>query len=206
MDQVQKVGLLRGAECIRMHPYRPQGEMNIVRTRADARSLGWVYGVLKKLGSMARAMGYLMESSMNMAYLCLREMAEASEDEGKKAPKISKDPHYIATMSEINKQRMEGFALHPKMVELKSLIIQHFAKQLPEPGTEGEQAGQAEGRVMVFASFRGVVDEIVEVLNQEKPLIRAMKLIGQAADKQGGAGLNQKGQQQASCIVFGGSN
>jgi ERCC4-related helicase len=42
----------------------------------------------------------------------------------------------------------------------------------------------------------------VEVLNQEQPLIRAIKLIGQSADKQGNSGLNQKAQQKVRKVVI----
>jgi ATP-dependent DNA helicase MPH1 len=116
---------------------------------------------------------------------------------------LRKDPNFIAVLGELERQRLDkGFELHPKMTALKNLVIQHFGARLVDAGGEGEEddgrRGMAEGRVMVFASFREVVDELVEVLNREKPLIRAMKLVGQATDKQGNAGLNQKQQQAVS--------
>jgi ATP-dependent DNA helicase MPH1 len=181
-----------------MHPYRPQAAMAEVNKRPDGRSLGWTFGVLKKLGSLARAMGYLMESSIGMCHTALRELSDPSH-EGDKGNKLSKNPDFIKTMSELNRLKQDAkFPLHPKMVELKNLIVQHFGTRMADPNAElAEGAGQAEGRVMVFAAFREVVEELVEMLNQERPLIRAIKLIGQSTDKQGNAGLNQKGQQAA---------
>lgn len=51
---------------------------------------------------------------------------------------------------------------------------------------------------MVFMTFQEAVDEIVEVLNFERPLIRAHKFIGQGTDKQGKKGLAQKKQLEVS--------
>jgi ATP-dependent DNA helicase MPH1 len=197
IQQVQRAGLLRGAEAIRLHPYRPQAAMGEVSKRADKGSLAWTYGVLKKLGGLARAMGYLMESSIGMCYTSLRELSDAGTSE--KGSKLSKDPNFVKTMHELESRNRDGFPLHPKMVELKNLIIQHFGAQMSDPDAEnpeGEGRGHGRGRVMVFAAFREVVEELVEMLNKERPLIRAIKLIGQSTDKQGNAGLNQKGQQE----------
>jgi ATP-dependent DNA helicase MPH1 len=192
--------------------------MSTVRARPDGRSLGWTYGVLKKVAALARAMGYLMESSVGMCHTSLRQIADEVSEDGKKASTLTKDPNFIATMGELEKQKRQpgGFKLHPKMVELKSLIVQHFGAQMADAEPGGEQGeedsentppvrprpGQNEGRVMVFAAFREVVEEIVEVLNQEQPLIRAIKLIGQSADKQGNSGLNQKAQQKVLKVVI----
>lgn len=90
------------------------------------------------------------------------------------------------------------FPLHPKMVELKNLVVQHFGKFMADSDEQDGEAAINNSRIMVFASFREVVDEIIDILNEEKPLIRAMKLIGQGSDKQGNAGLNQKQQQAVS--------
>jgi ATP-dependent DNA helicase MPH1 len=161
-----------------------------------------------------------MEESQGMCYGVLKALQQDEPIDdgggGKKKPPgagaLKKDPAFVAVLAELERQRVNGgsglrissgFELHPKMVALRDLIIQHFGARLADTGGEGEGEGaardaMAEGRVMVFAAYREVVDEIVELLNKEKPLIRAMKLVGQAADKQGNAGLNQRKQQEAS--------
>jgi ATP-dependent DNA helicase MPH1 len=89
-------------------------------------------------------------------------------------------------MQELEKQKAIGFALHPKMEELLNILIQHFGQS-----DEGEET-----RVMVFSSYRAVVDRIVEELRKHEPLLRATRFIGQGTDKQGKKGLAQREQQE----------
>lgn len=158
-----------------------------------------------------------------MCYTSLKQLADGVNEDAKtkkvsaggkvaapSAAKLKEVEELRGVLREIDVQRGKSGALplHPKMVELKNLIIQHFgalADDQPVSGEDGEEgeggearAAAKKSRVMVFAAFREVVDEIVDVLNQEQPLIRAIKLIGQGADKQGNAGLNQKAQQGVS--------
>ena len=94
-------------------------------------------------------------------------------------------------MLELENQRSRGFSTHPKVEKLKQLLIQHFGSKL---GDETEDGSADDTRVMVFSSYRTVVDEIVEELSRERPLIRASRFIGQGTDKQGKKGLAQKEQ------------
>ena len=98
-------------------------------------------------------------------------------------------------MLELETQRSRGFSTHPKVEKLKQLLIQHFGSKL---GDETEDGGVDDTRVMVFSSYRTVVDEIVEELSREQPLIRASRFIGQGVDKQGNRGLQQKEQLEVS--------
>lgn len=152
-----------------------------------------------------------------MCYSSLKDLAEGTEDQAKtkkvsasgssanpSAAKLKEVQELRAIMNEIDAQRRApaGLPLHPKLVELKNLVIQHFGALAADTGSgddsEGAKPSASESRVMVFASYREIVDEIVDVLNQEKPLIRAMKLVGQSSDRQGNAGQNQKAQQAVS--------
>jgi hypothetical protein len=158
-----------------------------------------------------------IEGTMGMCYTYLQEISrEKGEDDadgtGKKAAKTKKlrsDPMFQAVMREIEMQKNKGFAVHPKMDRLKALAVQHFADKLEDGGeavdASGEgQEGREETRVMVFVTFRECVDEIVEALNIERPLIRATKFIGQGTDKQGKKGMTQKEQlevRQDSLLV-----
>lgn len=94
-------------------------------------------------------------------------------------------------MQELELQKAVGFALHPKMEELLNILVQCFGQL-----EEGDET-----RVMVFSSYRAVVDRIVEELSKHEPLLRATRFIGQGTDKQGNKGLAQKEQQEVSVII-----
>lgn len=99
-------------------------------------------------------------------------------------------------MFELETQRNRGFGTHPKVEKLKELLIQHFGAKLGEETGDGNVD---DTRVMVFSSYRAVVDEIVEELSRDRPLIRAARFIGQCVDKQGNKGLPQREQLEVSC-------
>ena len=80
------------------------------------------------------------------------------------------------------KTREDEFQPHPKIEKLKALVLQHFANAQNE---EPEEDGSTETRAMVFAQYRDAVDEIVEELNKEQPMIRAERFVGQGLDKAG---------------------
>jgi ATP-dependent DNA helicase MPH1 len=120
----------------------------------------------------------------------------------KKNTKMGSDPNYQAIIKELElqKRRPNGFVAHPKMEKLKMLVIQHFASKTADPDIEtGEGAALVNNitedtRVMVFVTYRNCVEEIVAFLNQEQPLIKATKFIGQATDKDGNRGFGQREQ------------
>ncbi|CEP17934.1 hypothetical protein [Parasitella parasitica] len=78
------------------------------------------------------------------------------------------------------------FIGHPKMDHLVSILLNHFTRL-----SEGEVS-----KVMVFSSFRSSVLDIRAVLDRHKPIIRSTIFVGQASDKQGSKGLNQREQQE----------
>ena len=137
----------------------------------------------------------------------MKESSRNKEDDdggdGKKDRKskdLRDDPLFKSLMLELETQRSRGFSTHPKVEKLKQLLIQHFGSKL---GDETEDSVD-DTRVMVFSSYRTVVDEIVEELSRERPLIRASRFIGQGVDKQGKRGLLQKEQLEvSSCSVNG---
>lgn len=135
-------------------------------------------------------------------YMRSLELDKETDGEGgkKKAPskakKLRDDPMFQAVIKELESQRLRGFSPHPKMDRMKGLVVQHFAEKLGDDGQETERTN-----VMVFVTFREAVDEIVEVLNREQPLIRATKFIGQGIDKQGRKGLAQKEQLEVGVHV-----
>lgn len=141
-----------------------------------------------------------------MCLTYLKELAKKEESErdsnGKKkgGPKIAQDPKFKTIVAKLEDQYNRGLTSHPKMERLKMLLVQHFGKSMLEK-EEAEERGDVEAakdaestRVMVFVSFRECVDEVVELLNQENPLIRPIKFIGQGTDKRGHKGYAQKEQ------------
>jgi ATP-dependent DNA helicase MPH1 len=129
-----------------------------------------------------------------MCYTCLREIDDGADNgQGKKTlSKLRTDPIFVELMAEVQAQRDRGFELHPKMDTLRTLLVNHFAE------LADQDDGADESRVMVFVTYRAVVDEVVEVLNREDPLIRAIPFIGQGTDKKGKKGYDQKKQLDVS--------
>jgi ATP-dependent DNA helicase MPH1 len=152
--------------------------------------LSWIVTICPKL-----------TGSIGACYESLKEASRNKEDDGgdgkkdKKSKSLRDDPHFKTLMLELETQRSRGFGTHPKVEKLKQLLIQHFGSKL---GDETEDGSVDDSRVMVFSSYRAVVDEIVEELSRERPLIRAYRFIGQGVDKQGNKGLAQKEQLEVS--------
>lgn len=70
---------------------------------------------------------------------------------------------------------------HPKIAKLVELVLTHFKTSSDE-----------DTRIMIFSNFCNSVEEIAEVLDRYRPLVRPMKFVGQ----QSGKGLTQKQQLQ----------
>ena len=134
-----------------------------------------------------------------MCYDTLKAMSESSGGKAnseKKAPQITKDQKYkdLIRGLEMQKEQLSRFPPHPKMEKLKSLVLEHLLTR-GSMGEDGRSSQPNPGtRVMVFVSFRDCVEEVVEYLNCESPIIRATKFIGQSTDKGGRKGYAQREQ------------
>ncbi|KAF9535565.1 hypothetical protein CPB83DRAFT_841976 [Crepidotus variabilis] len=189
IQQVVQGGLMRAGEsAVSMHPYRPQALMKEAHKSGKA----WLFSSLSKLSKLCRAMMYLLTGSIESCHQCLQEIADETENNDEtngqkksKGKKLKDDPNFRTIMQEMEMQHSAGYSLHPKMEELLNILIQHFGKQ-----TDGKD----DSCVMVFSSYRAVVDRIVEELSKHKPLLRPTRFIGQGTDKQGRKGLAQKEQ------------
>ncbi|KIJ68754.1 hypothetical protein HYDPIDRAFT_106998 [Hydnomerulius pinastri MD-312] len=190
-------GVIEPLDVIKMHPYRAMATIQRIGAQRSSPHK-WAFGPLSKLGAMARAMGYLMEASVSMCLGSLQEMIvdkENPDDGKKKAPsknQLKTDPTFQKLLADLEAHRTRpgGFGMHPKMETLKTLLVQHFGARMAEDGGEGGE----DTRAMVFVTYRECVDEIVEVLNQDAPLLKAYKFVGQGTDKQGRKGFAQKEQ------------
>ena len=133
-----------------------------------------------------------------MCYDVLKAMGEnpsGKPNPQKKPPAITKDKKYkdLIRGLEIQKEAQNRFPPHPKMEKLKSLVLEHLLRK-----GATDDAGPAElnpnTRVMVFVSFRDCVEEVVDYLNLDSPIIKATRFVGQSTDKEGRKGFGQKEQ------------
>jgi ATP-dependent DNA helicase MPH1 len=130
-----------------------------------------------------------------MCYDTLKAMSESpggKADPQKKPPAITKEKNYKELIMGL--EGRDRFPPHPKMEKLKSLVLEHLLTK----GAMGEDREPAEPnpntRVMVFVTYRDCVEEVVDYLNLESPIIKATKFVGQGTDKGGRKGFAQKEQ------------
>jgi|SRR6266850_3889907 len=136
--------------------------------------------------------------------MCFRSLTEEAESNGsEKRSGLNKDPAFQALIDELKLQKSRGFAIHPKLEKLKTLVVQHFGQRLRDDGgSNADERSDEDTRTIVFVTFREAVDEIVDFLNQESPLLRATKFIGQGIDKKGNKGLAQREQLDVSSYSY----
>jgi len=147
-----------------------------------------------------------MEMCIEMAYHTLQELVQSVDKDGKitaikpQQSKLLKDPHYISVMKEIERQCTQRghFPMHPKMDRLRTIVVQYFARaQMDEEDrvrAGGAPDSHTSTRMIIFCSYRECVEQIVEMLKEEEPMIRVHKFIGQGTDKRGGKGVKQNEQ------------
>ena len=167
--------------------------------------MGYLVGT--RPGFLAPPDSSQMEMSVEMAYHTLQELAHETTGNRQQSG-ILKNPHYMSLMKEIERQRNHQgrFPVHPKMHMLRTIAIQHFARaQMDEEDrvqADGRPNPHTSTRMIVFCSYRECVEQIAEMLNEEQPMIRAHKFIGQGTDKRGGKGVTQKVQLEVCFIAF----
>lgn len=141
-----------------------------------------------------------------MCYDVLKGMGESSSGkaDSKKPPAITKDQKYkdLIRGLEIQKEKNNRFPPHPKMERLKSLVLEHLMRKGTTDGDGGSAEPNPDTRVMVFVSFRDCVEEVVDYLNSDSPIIKATKFVGQSTDKGGRKGFAQKEQLAVRSLIF----
>lgn len=187
LKQVRDLVKTQKTDPTTMHPYLFQTAMKLVKQSGKP----WAFSVLSALGGMARCISKLLEQSVDAFFEDLKGLRLSCK--GKASEVINHKDFasiYRDTEDIINGR---GFAGHPKMVKLAELVQEHFELAKKE-GTLDTT------RIMVFCTFRQVVDEIVERLNAFDA-IRATRLVGQGTDTKGKKGLAQK-EQNATLSKF----
>ncbi|KAH7104482.1 P-loop containing nucleoside triphosphate hydrolase protein [Auriculariales sp. MPI-PUGE-AT-0066] len=166
------------------------------------RSSSNTYFGLLNLNKLSQVMGYLMDHSLRLAYEELQSIETGTVDSGKKSksgsgqsagpkkpPFYTQSPAWKELMAAFRKTYIDAPLVHPKMEKLGLLLLEYFTEAEEKPELKNSKA-------MVFASFRNVVEEIVEYLANHQPLIRPVKFVGQSGDAKGRKGLSQKEQLQ----------
>ena len=143
---------------------------------------------------MARAMEYLVIQS-------LTEFQRIVKDLEVDAPKtLTSLPDFKSILRETSELRgRPGYVGHPKMSSLREMCAKHFEKCATE--VDPDTGEPVETRVMVFCNYRAVVGEIVDCLNQQRPLIKATEFVGQSSAK-GVKGKTQKDQIEVCPLVL----
>lgn len=131
-----------------------------------------------------------------MCYNDLQGLLEDTAPEVKKSKLVS-DPLFQDVIKELERQYSRGLSPHPKIDKVTTLALDYFTL-CDEQHDPTDEDTNTVSKMMVFANYRMVVDEIVEALNQHQPIIRATRFVGQGTDKQGNKGIVQREQLEAS--------
>jgi ERCC4-related helicase len=140
-------GIVRQRDPVLLHPYSCQLGMKIIPTLPGGKNAnGALFGVLSIMGTMARAMGYLLEESISAFRDNLREL------DAKKM--VASKPAFKAILAETERMCTgKDNVTHPKIDVLRSMAMQHFA----QAAADGKDT-----RIMVFCHYRQVVEEVRE--------------------------------------------
>lgn len=136
-----------------------------------------------------------------MCYEHLQGSLENSQREVKKT-KLTQEPLFQDVIKELERQHSKGFSIHPKVDKLIRLTVDYFTPSDDEQEHNHESGQNSASKMMIFANYRMVVDEIVSALNQHQPLIRATRFVGQGADKNGNKGIVQQEQLEVGYLFL----
>jgi Fanconi anemia group M protein len=100
--------------------------------------------------------------------------------------KVIKNPNFEALLRR-TREMMKSGQVHPKLLELEKVVLNHF-NQNRVNGTLRET------RVIIFASLRETVQNIVERLSKHSGTLKVMKFVGQSSAKT--KGLANKDQKR----------
>ncbi|KAJ1032448.1 hypothetical protein NDA16_000472 [Ustilago loliicola] len=224
MDPLMKAGLIRNQDPVFLHPFAVNAIYKDGNRASIIASKPYLRAHISELAAMALSMQYLMEQSPTMFYNRLKERSMGMNDKGKKTSSTKQQLYANSntTFKEIMRelelmQDNKGRILHPKMVKLRNVLIEHFdnfkAEQMQNAEAYAESghdvfgntprsgqlanftnSSQADTRVMVFCSYRECVDEIVSFLNDSG--FKATEFVGQSKAKSGKKGMSQKDQKR----------
>jgi ERCC4-related helicase len=166
--------------------------------------------------------GQLRDIERSSVFVPLKKFEDCKGGSGTLAA-IRENPDFIQIVDKLREYSVERDGRHPKFVALENIIIKHFedyanyTKSKLQSEGSGEVARISKGggrdekcfegmgtRVMVFASGRDSVDEIVSRLSSSGSLVKPAAFIGQAAgkkDKKTGAKSKGQTQKEQSAVL-----
>lgn len=170
----------------------------------SAQAKGPYWSAYRQLDPLIRALENLMTKSVKSFFNKLKEIKDGNkgDDEApntkqrkgggasKKSSKIASSEGFVTLFREAQQvMSAPGGEAHPKMVVLLEALVEHF-KQAEDRGEDT--------KAMVFCSHRDMVEELVEFINQKRPMLRAQRFVGQGDDSKGRKGFKQKEQMAVS--------
>ncbi|KAI1202205.1 hypothetical protein F5X97DRAFT_288284 [Nemania serpens] len=148
------------------------------------------------LSGLAHAIKLLNFHGIKPYYDNLLQFRDDLEGQGQRGSKykrqIVENASFKEMMTKIDRWiRNENFVGHPKLTHLSNTVLNHFM----DAGDGHEASASSNTRIIVFSEYRDSAEEIVRVLNNHKPLIRAAVFVGQADSKRS-EGMKQAEQIQ----------
>jgi ERCC4-related helicase len=183
-------GVLHGGcrNIIAMSAYSAQMAMQTCGKNKAA----WAFPALGILHKMAMAMEFLLTQSLSGFLRHLKELVSLCKEKGGTYKTLlAKDKFKICQREAEHLINAPSTYPHPKMDIMKTSLMTHFADD-----TEGAS------RAIVFCQYRDTVEEIVDVLNRDRPLLKATRFVGQGTDKAGKRGIAQKEQVAVSRVCW----
>ncbi|KAI5786441.1 hypothetical protein DFH27DRAFT_518562 [Peziza echinospora] len=151
---------------------------------------GQILGLFGVLCSLAHPLTLLLFHGINTFYNAMIPVSqELEKGSGKLKARVIGNPNYKKLMSRAKEMiASPTFSEHPKLDYLVGAVLRHFL--------EKADSDYGETRVMIFSSFRGSAEEIVNTLKKHQPAIKPHIFVGQADSKDGTSGMNQKTQKE----------
>ncbi|GAW18260.1 hypothetical protein ANO14919_077340 [Xylariales sp. No.14919] len=152
-----------------------------------------VFAILSSLAHTIKLLGF---HGIKPFYDSLVQFRDEVEGKGQKGSKfkrqIVEDASFQDMMNKMDRWvRNTNFVGHPKLTHLSNTVLNHFM----DAGEGREGSASSNTRIIVFSEYRDSAEEIVRVLNNHKPLIRAAVFVGQADSKRS-EGMKQAEQIQ----------
>ena len=145
--------------------------------------------------SLCDNMTHLIQHGVRFFYSKLRDYAEECEKMGSKIRKeVILHPLFSKLMNHVKSiMAKPGFSSHPKIPKVVEIVLAHFVQHVDE---QQDYSSTATTRAMIFSQYRDSVEEIVSMLDEHKPLIKAIKFVGQSSGKKetSSKGFTQKDQ------------
>ncbi len=163
-----------------------------VGRRANQGLKGKMHTIFALLASLAHSITLLNFHGVGPFYHYLANFRGETGKGSKYRKQILESPHFVGMMDQARVWlNTSDFVGHPKLEYLQRVVLNHFMDA--DNNSRGPDASQRPTRIMIFAQYRDSADEIVRVLKQNEPMVRAHVFVGQAGTK-GSSGMSQKAQ------------